>query len=311
MAELNLTSGQRLWIYQRERFPVLTHGVLIAAFSSSAICFSALLRGSRAFPPPAILAAGFLSSFLLFLQLRIADEHKDAEDDAKYRPYRAVPRGVVTLRQLAVTGGIACVLQVALAIAVSPNLLPLLAVVWAWLFLMSREFFVPQWLRARPLTYLASHMVIMPLIDLYISAFDWMHAQGVPPSGLGWFLFVSFFNGVVVEIGRKVRAPAEEEHGVETYSALYGFARAAVAWFGAMGITAAFAYGAATALGDYRADGLLYGCILAVAAFVTIRYARRPERERARSIEQLSGLWTLVMYVSLGLGPMTSLAIRR
>ena len=36
---------RRWWIYQRERFPVLAHGLLIAAFSSSAVCFSQLLRG--------------------------------------------------------------------------------------------------------------------------------------------------------------------------------------------------------------------------------------------------------------------------
>ena len=38
-----------------------------------------------------------------------------------------------------------------------------------------------------------------------------------PPHGLFWFLLVSYFNGLVVEIGRKTRAPADEEHGVETY----------------------------------------------------------------------------------------------
>ena len=40
----------RWWIYQRERFPVLAHGLLIAAFSSSAVCFSSLLRGRTELP---------------------------------------------------------------------------------------------------------------------------------------------------------------------------------------------------------------------------------------------------------------------
>ena len=45
---------------------------------------------------------------------------------------------------------------------------------------------------------------------------------GIPAAspGLFWFLIVSFFNGVVVEIGRKIRAREDEEEGVETYSSL-------------------------------------------------------------------------------------------
>jgi 4-hydroxybenzoate polyprenyltransferase len=38
----------RWWIYQHERFPVLNHGLLIAAFSLSAVTFSSLLRGRAA-----------------------------------------------------------------------------------------------------------------------------------------------------------------------------------------------------------------------------------------------------------------------
>jgi 4-hydroxybenzoate polyprenyltransferase len=36
------------------------------------------------------------------------------------------------------------------------------------------------------------------------------------------FFWVSFFNGTVLEIGRKIRAPQDEEAGVETYSFLWG-----------------------------------------------------------------------------------------
>jgi 4-hydroxybenzoate polyprenyltransferase len=35
------------------------------------------------------------------------------------------------------------------------------------------------------------------------------------PAGLFWFLAASFCNGVVIEIGRKIRAPAQEEEGVD------------------------------------------------------------------------------------------------
>ena len=97
--------GLSRWnIYQRERFPVLAHGPLIAAFSSGAVCYSAQLRavasGSRPTVSVASLVVAFVSCLLFFFQLRVSDEFKDHEEDSRWRPYRPVPRGLVTLREL-------------------------------------------------------------------------------------------------------------------------------------------------------------------------------------------------------------------
>src|SRR5690606_961135 len=70
---------KRWWIYQRERFPLLAHGPLIAAFSACAVSYSSLLRNSPTPEAPMFLTA-FVVCLLMFLQLRIADEFKDAED---------------------------------------------------------------------------------------------------------------------------------------------------------------------------------------------------------------------------------------
>jgi len=109
---------KRFWVYQRERFPLISHGLLIAAFSASAIAFSAFARHA-ALPHWWLLAAGFLSSLFFFLQMRIADEWKDAAEDAEFRPYRPVPRGLVSLRELAWVGVAAGVAQFAIALAIS------------------------------------------------------------------------------------------------------------------------------------------------------------------------------------------------
>src|ERR1043166_1055778 len=151
----------RWWIYQRERFPIFAHGPLIAAFSASAVSYSALLRGANAAPAAASYIVAFFVSLGSFVLLRIADEFKDAEEDARFRPYRPVPRGLVTLRELAQVGvGIACV-QLALAgwlsfvggklerettgfaviAAWNLRLVGLLFVTWTYFALMSREFF--------------------------------------------------------------------------------------------------------------------------------------------------------------------------
>src|SRR5207244_2784241 len=105
-----------------------------------------------------------------FLQLRIADEFKDFEEDARYRPYRPVPRGLVTLRELGRLGAAAALIQLFLALVLDPSLVLLLAVAWIYLALMSKEFFVGEWLKQHPIPYLISHMVIIPLVDFYATA---------------------------------------------------------------------------------------------------------------------------------------------
>ena len=193
----------RWWIYQRERFPLLAHGPLIAVFVASALSFTALGRSPTHFPDPAVATAAFLTVLLFFLELRIADEFKDYEDDLHYRPYRPVPRGLVTLGELGVVGAASALVQLGLAIWMSSSLAPLLALVWAYVSLMAAEFFVRDWLKAHPMAYMLSHLPIVPLIYFYVTAGDWYIAGTPPPRGLVWALAASFATGAVVEIGRK------------------------------------------------------------------------------------------------------------
>ena len=102
---------------------------------------------------------------------------------------------------------------------------------------------------------MTSHMLILPLVDLYATACDWWVAGlRQPPPGLYWFLVVSYLNGLVIEIGRKTRAPADEEHGVETYSALWGTNGAVRAWLLTVLVTAFAAWRAAGAHRHRSAD---------------------------------------------------------
>lgn len=293
----------RWWIYQKERFPVFAHGPLILAFSLSAMAYSALLRGETGLRPEAALVA-FVTAFLFFLQLRIADEFKDAEEDARWRPYRPVPRGLVSLRELGWVGAGAGAIQLVGSLWLRPLQLLLLLAAWGYLALMSKEFFVRDWLKSRPIAYMLSHMVVMPVFDIYATACDWLTAGALPPHGLGWFLAVSYLNGIVIEIGRKVRAPEDEEEGVETYSALWGRPSALAAWLGAMLLTALCAWRGAVLIGFAAPVAALLALLLAAAAFLAISFARSPLPGRGKKVELFSGVWTLFMYLSLGAVPL-------
>jgi 4-hydroxybenzoate polyprenyltransferase len=294
----------RWLIYQRERFPLLAHAPLVAAFSFSAVSFSALLRGPDAVPTWRGFLVAFVTSLLAFLQLRIADEFKDFDEDATFRSYRPVPRGLVTLRELGWIGVGAAIVQLALAWWLEPTLIIFLLLTWGYLALMSREFFAREWLKARPLTYLWSHMLIMPLIDLYATACDWRLAQEEIPRGLLWFLVISFFNGVVIEFGRKIRAPEDEENGVPTYTALWGQRKAVIAWLIALTLTAISATVAASLIGFTIPVLLVLAFLLVRAVLISRSFLQHPTRRHTRMFEMQSGVWTLCMYLTLGGLPM-------
>jgi 4-hydroxybenzoate polyprenyltransferase len=302
--------AERLWIYQAERFPLVKSGLLIAAFGASAVCVSAQLRGSDALPTVHGLIVAVLCLLGFFIQLRVADEHKDLEDDRRWRPERPVPRGLVTLGELRGVAYVAAAAQLALVLSYSPKLLALLLLVWAWMALMSVEFFVPAWLRARPVLYLISHMAVMPLIDLFATACDWLVAgDGRAPAfggGLAAFLALSFTNGTALEIGRKAWSPSDEREGVETYSKLWGFKGAG------LGTGAAILVGLALAAvvnTETQAPLFFMALLSAAAGFGAAAiwsYIRVPTSKHAHGVENAAGLWVFAAYVFLGVAPVIS-----
>lgn len=291
----------RWWIYQKERFPLHAHGPLIAAFSACAVAFSSMLRGA---PPPGWQS--YLTAFgvclLMFFQLRIADEFKDREEDARWRPYRPVPRGLVKLPELRVVFILAALVQIALVLAHDARLLLVLAVAWGYFALMSVEFFRREWLKARPVVYLLTHMGIMPLVDFFGTACEWLPRGASAPQGLGWFLTASFFNGIVIETGRKLRQPADEEEGVETYSRLWGKSGGAAVWFGTMLATMACAGMAAARIGFVMPLLTTLGIVLAIALASLPRYLHG--NLAGKRIEAITGIWTLMLYLMLGIVPL-------
>jgi hypothetical protein len=173
---------------------------------------------------------------------------------------------------------------------------------------MAKEFFVPKWLKARPVIYMISHMAIMPLIDLYATACAWLGAKSAAHEGfglaLGAFLLLSLVNGSVIEIARKSWAPEQERDGVETYSRLWGPALAGVVVLSVVLIGCALA-----AFVNVRSDGgvwMLGGLALVTgwAAWCAIDYAGTPTPMTAKALETSSGVFVLANYLLLGVIPL-------
>lgn len=291
----------RLWIYQAERFPLGKTALLCAAFSAASVSVSAHLAG-RAVPGPGVYLAAFIVTLAFFFQLRVLDEIKDAEDDARFRPERPIPRGLVRLSTIVRLGIASAALAAGSAWLIAPGQLLTLALAWGWMMLMTAEFFAPTWLKARPFAYLVSHMMVMPLIDLVVTGFEWM-PHGAPPPALWLFLLLSFANGCVLEIGRKLWAPEQERPGVETYSGLIGTRSGSVLWFGCVGAALVLLTGVGMAT---RAPLATCAIGIAAAAFVVragLRYRERPTPETAAGVESAAGLWVFACYAAAGFAP--------
>ncbi len=289
--------------YFRERFPLEQHGVVIAVYAFSVLCHSSLLRGEVRVPGLRPVVVAFVTALLLYLQLRVLDEFKDLEDDCRWRPYRPVPRGLVPLEALAVLAALAALVQLALALTVAPALVAVLVGVWAYMGLMTVEFFARAWLRAHPSIYLVSHAIITPLLTLYITAVDWLPG-GVLPAGLGWLLTMSYVSSAVVEIGRKIRAPADEEPGVQTYSALWTRRGAVGVWLALLAAMTLLALGAASQVDAVGFVVVAALALLLVSGLIGRRFLLRPAPGAGRVFTVLSALWIMSIYLAVGAAPL-------
>jgi 4-hydroxybenzoate polyprenyltransferase len=292
---------RRLLRYQAERFPLAAYGPMVGMAAFAAVSWSRAARGAGGSLPAGRLAAGAFTMLVLFFLLRVADEHKDASADLSARPELPVPRGLVSLAELRVVGLGLLAVAAGLNAVLAPRLLWMLLAVLLWAGLMTREFFAPAWMRARPWAYLLSHMMIMPLILLYGTAVDWFAAGAGPPPALWVFLGAAFASGLVLEIGRKLRDPGAERAGVETYSASWGRGRAVAVW-GAALAAAALAVGTGMLVAGAPA-ALAVGLPVAAGALVAMSAAgvlhARPGS--GRRIEAASGAWSLAAYLFLAL----------
>ncbi|MEM8640826.1 MAG: UbiA family prenyltransferase [Cyanobacteria bacterium P01_G01_bin.54] len=292
----------RWWIYQRERFPVVSYGVLVLVFSSAAVIYPTLLNQTR--PQLHSLGVVFITFFCAFLQLRIADEFKDYEHDCQYRPQRPVPRGLIELKELRVLEIITVLIQLAVTLTLDWRLFPWLSVLWIFQTLMRWEFFVRDWLRQRSLIYLLSHNLVLPMMALYgimastitLSPFP-LHPQIIA------FLLLSSAHGLLIEIGRKVRAPEQEIPGGETYSQVWGMRRSVYIWL-SVGLASTFLTAIALYLLKLMIPAILLLLICSSGIWVaSYQFLQQPTAQTSKQIYTVSALWMMVSYLNIGVIP--------
>lgn len=298
--------ARRFVAYLGERFPLPAYTVLIGALVAGAVATAEGAAGGAA--PLAVgwrHLGAFATALLLFFHLRVFDEFKDFAADQLAHPERLLSRGVITLRALGWAGVVVLALQLGINVG-----LGLWALAWwgaavAFSVLMRFEFFVGDWLRRHLVAYALLHNPIVAWLMLYVDA---VHRGTRPfsPLALG-FVAVASFTSLGFEVGRKLRAPADERPGQDTYTAALG-TRTASALLGAT-MLAGGAAAAATAHLCGAHVGTVAGLVGATVASLVpvVSFARRPDARGAKRAELASTLVALVLY---GL-PVVDIVLRR
>ncbi len=277
---------------------------MIASFTFSAVSYSRICRGREGFIDWSGFLIGIFATITLFFLVRIFDEFKDQEEDRRYRQYLPVPRGLISLKELKTIGLIVAVIQVSVIAIFQLEMLYLYVIVLLYLMLMGVEFFVPKWLKKRQILYITSHMFIIPLIDIYSSGLDWLLDGASPHWGLAWFFAVSYSNGLVLEFGRKIRTPENEEEGVVSYTGLYGTKGGVIIWIILLFTTMILAMGASYYAGYGRLAYLILFMVFILCSLPAWSFLKKPSTKSSKFIEYASAIWTALMYLSLGGIPM-------
>ena len=326
-------------IYLNERFPLGKNSFFVLIFTLSGYIYTGLLYNSKIIEPilskevnrvpllwdkeidkvPMIwykLLPLFIIIFMFFFQLRITDEFKDYEEDLKYRPYRPVQRGVISLKALGKIGIATIIIQIILAHVINPKLIYFMLLVWIYMFLMTKEFFIKNWLTERILIYAFSHVVIMIFITLvivkgtgYILQNHFLETLYLSLKkyeknifiGLIPLFALNYLNGIVLEIGRKTRRANEEEYGVQTYSKLWGRKKAVFI----LCILYAIEYilvllGLSNMYKEFFMTGTLILTItLVISIYFMIKFLKKDLTGKIP--ENISGIWILISSMNMGL----------
>ena len=328
---------KKWYTYQKERFPVLVYGLYILAIVFAIFGFieSINVEESRNIKQYVDLFTGknvyytytykiqwlqlipmFIVAFLQFFMVRIVDEFKDYDEDCLYRPYRPVPRGLITLRELRIVFLISFILQAILTIfyikvplfykedvgnlTVMPRTYlnftyPLLLILlWGYFFLMSKNFFMKKFLSKHLLLEVFLDELLMPIMGLYLIGFLSEDVFNIPD--IWKILLLTYIISWIVEIARKVRCKEDEEEGVKTYTAVLGIPKTILILF-ILELLLMFIQ--ISILGDKY---ILFAILtFIIASIPNIIFDVKKNKKCAKLVEIFANAYIIIAYLSIGL----------
>lgn len=292
---------RNLWAYLQERFAPVNMGLFVVLFCTVRGVATLACSLNRCPPNPdglALTALGALATVSFFFRLRVFDEEKDFAQDALNHPQRVLQTGRVTLPQLRALAWAGAALELGWSAWQGLPTLLLWTVALGYSLLMRMEFGVGRWLRKQLVLYAVSHMLIMPLVILWLfSAYAPGMTVGV--AYLPLLLLLSLLGGFGFELARKLHAPAAERAGVDSYSQTLGYGPALTLTVAVLlaggGVQALLLHELHARWGTYAVLWLL----LASGLTLYSTAARRPHEPRLRQAEKVVSLVLLTSYLAV------------
>ncbi|QNK62733.1 UbiA family prenyltransferase [Pedobacter sp. PAMC26386] len=280
--------------YFKERFPpvnMLLFAILFFTAYSVASYFSV-----QHINPGYKNWVGVIAVISFFFRLRVFDEVKDLQLDNINHPGRVLQSGRISLKQLFLLSAVVSIAEPIWSYWCGPTTLICWVVALSYSILMRYEFFISSFLKPRLFLYACTHMLIMPLIMLWVwSAYN--HDLFHPSLYLLGAL--SLFGGFCFEIARKIHSPDAERPMVDSYSKSIGYytSIACVLLFLLAGIAVQcyLLYSIQSRLWAYLIIGLLYLFTCIIYAIV----AKQPQEKKIRVAELFVSLFMLISYVSV------------
>lgn len=298
---------KKWYTYQKERFPILTFGIYVLSIVLAVFVFAnyqEIKQGTFLSEGYLKIIPMFIVAFLQFFMVRIVDEFKDYEEDCKYRPYRPVPRGLVTLKELKVLFIICVILQLSITLFVTRNFasLTLLLILWLFFALMSKGFFIKKTLDKSILFEAILDEIMMPFMLLFLASFTnqnnlagfTFNFDVINIPDLWKILLLSYFVSCIVEVARKVRSKDKEEKGVKTYTTVYGIPKA---------ILILTIFETLLALVQFSILGLNFILVIALMYLVifatNIMFVIKKSRTLSKIVELSANLYIMLVYLSM------------
>lgn len=293
---------QRLKLYLDERFPLVTHGVVVSTFvlANYFLAERLLHQGPAQFGWSAV--ASLFVVLLTFFLLRIFDEFKDYHKDVVAHPDRLVSRGVMPLDELKTMGWTVTLVLASLTLLQGPRVFATYLFVITFAFLMFKEFFVGEWLGKHLFVYAVSHQVITPLLCLYVYSIAAFQSTGAWHETFALQLLMGAGTGLGWELARKIRMPEDEQPLVDTYSRDLGPFRSSALAFLILqaGALSAAAIGLQLAFPAYALALLGLGMGVATVGFV--RFWLKPTAKGAKGLDDWAAVLMLLSYIAIACG---------
>ncbi len=291
---------RRFLAWMNERFP-FANSLLFFSLYATAVLVGQVATSTAGVEFGLRELAGFLPVWCFFFLLRIYDEHKDYEEDCKNYPDRVLQQGLITLGHLKVAGALAIATQLGGSLLLDGGFGPITMwwlAVFAYSLLMTKEFFVRQWLTERLVIYATSHMLIMPLAILWMVQIG-AGAEGLPLE-VGYLAALAFLCGGAFEVTRKLRAPEEEREEVDSYTKVFGTSGAPII----VGVLLTLATGSLALLLMWIVDGtpspVWFAALAAIllASLVPLQLFRQnPTPKGRKTTEALVSLSMMASYL--------------